>query len=105
METCVSDPYQPLRMALIWPALVGCIGFYSVRLLASLVNRRLTRWQAIMAAVAGLMAGIVTTSIAHQWDGSPEYWLAFTVGLLYATLVLLANAAMAILNAGSGDDC
>lgn len=100
---CVSDPYQPLRMMLIWPVLVGCIGFYSVRLLASLVDRRLTRWQALMACVAGLMAGVVTTTIARAWDGSPEFWLAFTIGLAFAALVLLANAVMAILCADGAD--
>ena len=98
METC-ADIFQPIRMTLIWPVLVGAIGFYAVLFVASTIDGGLTRWQAILAGVTGLMAGIVATSIARAWNGSDVYWLAFTIGLGFAALVLAANVIMQILGA------
>jgi hypothetical protein len=46
------------------------------------------------------MAAVVSTTISRNWTGSDVYWLAFTVGLAFAALVLVANVAMAILEAG-----
>jgi len=92
-----TDPYQGIRMLVIWPVLVGCVAFYAVRFIASTIDGGLTRWQAILAGVTGLMAGIVTTSIARAWDGTDVYWLAFTIGLGFAALVLGANVIMQIL--------
>ena len=101
-----SDPYQGIRMIIIWPALVGAVAFYTVRLIASLVERRLNRWQASMAAICGFMAGVFTTYLSRNWTGSNEYWLAFTVGLAFAALVLVANAVVAVINAeANGHDC
>lgn len=97
-----ADPFQPFRMVLIWP-IVACVAFYAVRFIASTVDGHMTRWQAILAGVVALMAGVVTTSIARAWNGSDLYWLAFTVGLAFAALVLLANVLMTILKAGDDD--
>lgn len=94
-----TDIYQPLRMHLIWPLLGGCIAFYTVRLLASLIDRHLTRWQALLAGVTGIMAGVVLVVIARNWTGSSHYWLAFTIGLGYSAVVLLGNAMVAMLAA------
>lgn len=91
-----ADPFQPFRMVLIWPIIVACVAFYAVRFIASTVDGHMTRWQAILA-------GVVTTSIARAWNGSDLYWLAFTVGLAFAALVLLANVLMTILKAGDDD--
>jgi len=99
------DVYQPFRMTWLWPLYGALVGFYTVRLLASLVDARLTRWQAMLAAVAGLMVGVVMTSVARQWTGSTTDWLLFTLGFGYSVLVLLANALMAIMAAGRCDDC
>lgn len=101
METCVPDPYQTIRMTLIWPIIVGATAFFGVRFIASTIDGGLTRWQAILAGVTALMAGIVTTSIARAWDGTDVYWLAFTIGLAFAALVLAANVIMQILSAGN----
>jgi F0F1-type ATP synthase membrane subunit a len=95
-----NDLFQPIRMLVIWPILVGCVAFYAVRFIASTLDGRLTRWQAILAGVVALMAAIVTSSIARAWDGSEVYWLAFTLGLAFAALVLLANVIGTILEAG-----
>ena len=103
METCAPDPYQAIRMTLIWPTLVGATAFYGVRLLASTLDGKLTRWQAILAGVTALMAAIVTTSIARAWNGTDVYWLAFTLGLAFAALVLAANVVMLILEAGRNE--
>ena len=99
IEACSPDIYQPIRMTLVWPVIVGCVAFYAVRFIASTIDGGLTRWQAILAGVTALMAGIVTTSIARAWNGTDVYWLAFTIGLAFAALVLLANVIMTILKA------
>lgn len=96
------DMYQPVRMHVIWPILVGCVAFYGVVFIAETLDGRLTRWQALLAAVTGLCAALVTSTIANQWDGSPVYWLAFTLGLAFMTLVLLANSIMLVLQASPG---
>lgn len=98
MDQC-ADAFQVIRMTAIWPALVGCVAFYAVRFVASTVDGHLTRWQALLAGVTGLMAAIVTTSIAQAWNGSDVFWLMFTIGLAFATLVLIANAIVQILEA------
>lgn len=100
-----GDMYQPFRMTWLWPLYGATIGFYTVRLLASLMDRRLTRWQAGMAAVTGLMVGVVMTSVAQRWTGSATDWRLFTLGFTYSVLVLAANALMAIMAAGRCDDC
>ena len=102
IDTC-ADPFQPFRMTLIWPLLVACVAFYAVRFIASTVDGHLTRWQAVLAGVVALMAGVVTTSIARAWNGTELYWLAFTAGLTFAALVLVANVLMTILKAAN--DC
>ena len=94
-----SDPYQALRMTLIWPVIVGCVAFYAVRFIASTIDGGLTRWQAVLAGVTGLCAGVVTMTISRNWNGSDVYWLAFTAGLAFAALVLAANVIMQILGA------
>lgn len=93
------DVYQPFRMAVIWPIFVGCVAFYAVVFVASTLDGRLTRWQASLAGVCGVMAAIVTRSIARAWDGSPVFWLAFTLGLTFAVTVLLVHAVSMILAA------
>lgn len=95
----MMDPYQPFRMAILWPIFVGCVAFYAVTFIASTLDGRLTRWQAGLAGVAGVMASVVTRSIARAWDGTPLYWLAFTLGLTFAVTVLLVNAVAMILGA------
>jgi F0F1-type ATP synthase membrane subunit a len=94
-----GDMWQDIRMLIIWPVLVGCVAFYGVVFVARTLDGPLTRWQAILAGVVALMAGIVTSSIARAWNGSEVYWLAFTLGLAFAALVLLANVIGMILEA------
>lgn len=95
----MTDVWQPVRMMVIWPVMVGCVAFYAVRFIASALDGQLTRWQASLAGVVGVMAAIVTRSIARSWDGGDLYWVAFTVGLAFAALVLLANALGMIVQA------
>jgi cytochrome bd-type quinol oxidase subunit 2 len=86
-------------MTLIWPVIVGCVAFYAVRFIASTIDGGLTRWQAILAGVTGLCAGVVAMTISRSWNGSDVYWLMFTIGLAFAALVLAANVIMQILSA------
>ena len=99
IEACTPDIYQPIRMTLVWPVIVGCVAFYAVRFIASTIDGGLTRWQAILAGICGLMAGVVSMTISRNWTGSDVYWMAFTLGLAFAALVLLANVVMQILGA------
>ena len=94
-----SDPYQWFRMTLIWPVIVGCVAFVAVRFVAATVDGQLTRWQAVLAGVCAVMAAVVTMTISRTWSGSDVYWLAFTIGLAFAGLVLLANVIMQIVQA------
>lgn len=94
-----SDPYQWVRMTLIWPVIVGCVAFFAVRFVAATVDGQLTRWQAVLAGVCAVMAAVVTMTISRAWSGSDVYWLAFTIGLAFAGLVLLANVIMQIVQA------
>ena len=94
-----SDPYQWVRMTLIWPVIVGCVAFFAVRFVAATVDGQLTRWQAVLAGVCAVMAAVVTMTISRNWSGSDVYWLAFTIGLAFAGLVLLANVIMQIVQA------
>jgi len=100
MMTEYTDPYQAVRMMIIWPVIVGSVAFYGVRFIASTLDGKLTRWQAVLAGVVALMAAVVSTTISRNWTGSDVYWLTFTIGLAFAALVLLANVIMAILEAG-----
>lgn len=89
-------------MLVIWPLLVGCVAFYAVVFVAGTLDGRLTRWQAMLASVTGTMAAVVTAWIASRWDGSPVFWLAFTAGLAFAVLVLLANVILLVVQARPG---
>ena len=102
MDGC-ADIYQPFRMAIIWPVIVGSIAFFAVRFIASTIDGGLTRWQAILAGVTGLCAGVVATTISRSWTGSDVYWLMFTIGLAFAALVLAANVIMQILGADKNE--
>ena len=102
MDGC-ADIYQPFRMAIIWPVIVGSIAFFAVRFIATTIDGGLTRWQAILAGVTGLCAGVVATTISRSWNGSDVYWLAFTLGLAFAALVLAANVIMQILGADKNE--
>lgn len=99
MTTVCADAFQSIRMAVIWPVLVACIAFYAVRFIATTVDGKWSRWQAILAGITALSAGIVTVTISNRWTGSDVYWLAFTVGLAFAACVLLANVIMQIIQA------
>ena len=98
--SCEPDPYQVFRMTIIWPFVVGATAFYGVRFIASTLDGKLTKWQAILAGIVGLMAAVVSTTISRNWTGSDAYWLAFTIGLAFAAGVLLANVIMSVLEAG-----
>jgi len=98
IDAC-TDIYQPFRMALVWPVIVGCVAFYGVRFIASTRDGQLTRWQAVLAGVCAVMAAVVSMTISRNWTGSDVYWLAFTIGLAFAGLVLLANMIMQIVRA------
>lgn len=102
MTEC-SDIYQPFRMTLVWPIIVGCVAFYGVRFIASTRDGQLTRWQAVLTGVCAVMAAVVSMTISRNWTGSDVYWLAFTLGLTFAALVLLGNVIMQIVQAERND--
>jgi len=104
MGDVAVDVYQPFRMTWLWTTFAAVVAFETVRLLVRLADAPFTRWQAILASVAGLMAGVVMASLKRQWTGSATDWLWFTIGFGYAVAVLLASALLAMLAAGRNDE-
>ena len=96
MDVCLGDIYQPFRMTIIWPVLVGGIAFFAFRAIAYYAHGMWTRQQAVLAALCGVAAAVVATSIANRWDGSQYYWLAFTAGLTFAAAVVLITVILSI---------
>jgi ABC-type Fe3+-siderophore transport system permease subunit len=86
-------------MGIIWPLLVGGVMTHTVLFLAHIINGSVNRWQAAMAGIAGIMAAVVTVTIANRWDGHEAYWLAFTLGLAFIALLLILTAVIQILEA------
>lgn len=89
------EEWQGFRMMVVWPIVAGAAAFelaYTVLWLA-LGDRPLRRDHAIACLVAGVAAALLAWMIAHNWDGSEPYWIAFTVGLagLAGVLVLAAG--------------
>jgi len=103
MDVC-PDAFQPFRMAIVWPVIVGCVAFLSVRALVFFVDGAMAHWQATLALVVGIAAAIVASSIARWWNGSADYWLAFTVGLAFAAVVLLLNVVIVVNRSVSDHD-
>jgi putative effector of murein hydrolase len=96
IDPCLGDIYQPFRMTFIWPVLVGGVAFFAFRAIVYYASGNWTRQQAMLAALTGLAAAVVATSIANRWDGSQDYWLAFTVGLTFTALVVLVTVILSI---------
>lgn len=86
-----EDVFQPLRIAWLWPLLLGCNVVYATRLLFWAFSQRgtLTRIESLTAVGVGLAAVVVVWAMGRVWDGSRAYWEAFTVGM----------AAMVVINA------
>ena len=96
MDVCAGDIYQALRMTIIWPIIVGGVAYLAFRVLAYYFHGTWTRQQALLAALCGIAAAVVATSIANRWDGSQFYWLAFTAGLSFAALIVLVTIVLDI---------
>lgn len=97
MTTVCADAFQPIRMDVIWPIVVGGVLFIAIEAVALVVNGKWTRWQAMLASAAGIAAAVVTSTIARHWDGSDVYWLSFTMGLAFVACILVLHAAMKII--------
>lgn len=86
-------------MVVVWPLVVGAAAFqlaYTVLWLA-LGARRLRRDHAIACLVVGAAAALLAWVIALNWDGSDEYWMAYTVGLAGLAGVLVLTAGLLFL--------
>ena len=96
MIPCLPDPFQAFRMTFIWPILVAGVAYFAFRAIVYYASGEWTRQQAMLAALTGLAAAVVATSIANRWDGSQFYWLAFTIGLTFAAAVVLVTVILSI---------
>lgn len=93
------DDWQPFRMFVAWPLVMGAAGFqlaYTVVWLA-LGGRRLRREHGVACLVSGMASTGLAWVIALGWDGGPWYWIAFTVGLAGLAGVLVLTAGLLFL--------
>lgn len=90
------DEWQGLRMAAVWPVVIGAGSFLGTRLILLALGRRaLRRFEAWACAMVGGLAWLATGMMAAVWtNDEPAYWLAFTIGLAVLALVLVATAAL-----------
>lgn len=89
------DEWQGLRMAAVWPVVIGAGSFLATRLILLLLGRREPgRAEAWSCAAVGGLAWLATGMMAAAWEGTGPYWLSFTVGLAVLAVVLAATAAL-----------
>ena len=82
------DNWQFIRMPAIWPVLIGATVAQAAWHLIWLVNGRKVRHSGAVASLSsGVLGWAATSMMAVVWDGSPAYWLAFTVGLAITAAV------------------
>lgn len=87
------DEWQAVRMAAVWPLVIGAGSYMATRLILLALGRRAPgRGEALSCAAVGGLAWVVTGMMAATWEGSAPYWLAFTVGLAVLALALVATA-------------
>lgn len=88
------DEWQAMRMAAVWPLVIGAGSFMAARLILLALGRRaLGRADAWTCAAVGALAWLVTGMMAATWSGARAYWLAFTIGLGVLAVTLVATAA------------
>lgn len=89
------DELQAVRMAAVWPLVIGAGSFLATRLILLAAGRRAPgRAEAWSCAAVGVLAWLATGMMAAVWNGEQAYWLAFTVGLAWLAPVLAATAAL-----------
>lgn len=89
------DEWQAMRMAAVWPLVIGAGSFLAARLILLALGRRAPgRPEALACAAVGGLAWVATGMMAAAWSDAPAYWLAFTVGLGVLAVVLVATATV-----------
>lgn len=89
------DEWQAVRMAAVWPVVIGAGSFLATRLILLAMGRRAPgRSEAWSCAAVGGLAWLATGMMAAAWSDASPYWLAFTIGLAVLALVLAATAAL-----------
>jgi len=84
-----TDPYQWVRMLVIWPMLIiAPTASLAALLLVGIRSPNYTRSQVVICTAIGLLAAIVGGAIAVNWNGSNSVWVAFTLGLVFTGLIL-----------------
>jgi peptidoglycan/LPS O-acetylase OafA/YrhL len=91
IEPCAADVFQPFRMSIVWPVVVGGLAFCAFAIVVHWLTGKWTRYHATLAGITGLAAAVVATSISNRWDGGQWYWLAFTVGLTISSIIILST--------------
>lgn len=95
MEGLSPDLWQPIRMAAIWPVLIAAVSWLATFDLLYFTGRgKVTRREFSACTGVAVFAWVVCSMMAAVWDGSPAYWLAFTVGLAIVALVLVMTCAV-----------
>lgn len=92
------DEWQAIRLAAVWPMVIGATAVLAAFLILSGFGRRaLGRAEVGACAAVGGLAWLSTSIMATVWDGSRAYWLTFTVGLALVAGVLVATATLLLL--------
>lgn len=99
----VPDTLQIFRMSLCWPIIVGSTAFLAVRLFWLMMFGRTGRAETTASSLVFMGAVVTTAAISRNWDNSPRYWTAFTVGLAFMAAALLANVIYMVITEDGED--
>jgi uncharacterized membrane protein YeaQ/YmgE (transglycosylase-associated protein family) len=86
------DPLQMTRMLFFWPMVVASFAWWLAFLVVERVQPR-RHGNVFLALVVAACAGLVAANISRSWDDGQFYWLAFSVGLLGAAVVMWIGIA------------
>ena len=90
------DELQALRMSVMWPVVVGAAGFLLARAVFWFSAARLGRDQAVACTIVGVAGAFVAWAIAVAWDNGPQFWVAFTAGMLALAVILLVTVVQLV---------
>ena len=65
IDAC-TDIYQPFRMALVWPVIVGCVAFFAVRFVAVLA---FVFWVTMAVATTSTTSMFIDAMFAYAMFG------------------------------------
>jgi uncharacterized membrane protein YeaQ/YmgE (transglycosylase-associated protein family) len=86
------DPLQMTRMLFFWPMMVASFAWWLAFLVMERIHAR-RPGNVFLALVVAACAGLVAANISRSWNDGQGYWLAFSVGLFGAAVVMWTGIA------------